>query len=1561
MKTSSVAVTLLFLWLGVGTQGERVMFTPGQEYTYSYETLVTTGTEEPTGYASAYKLNGVLRVQAENSNTVNVQLDDLNIGLYNGPWTYFPMPSFQTSSAADLSSLSEPFQIQTENGKFKILVMNDQEPEWASNLKRGIATYLQMDMSLAEFDKVGLHRVPESTTMGECSTKYEVIPPAASKTGLTTISKFRNHADCSDVPTRTKFPTRIFNACPDQRTKNALNSTAYATYVVDAASSPDALTVHHITVFSSVLYWPFTVSSPYMYTWLNLTIHLNNVGPVVNPIAGIENPENHEDLSFVFEQNDLNDPEDEIQDFKSADPMLFHHTAGESDPEVLQGIMEQLHQTTKEVAESILTTDSLLGDDLDKFHKNSLFAIIPLISSLDYESLKHCYQKYLEAHVTQGQQATIEFQLFLDGLIATGTWPSSLTIRDILVSTTDPIIIARLAPSFPHYIINPTEALANELEPIFDLTKKASIMKPIRRILQLSMATLISKACQKSLCTQTGLLSKYITYFEGKLANKESFEIQTLGVHGLRNLAVGKSLDKLLEIVTGPTDVSLSVRVQAIWSLRPLAFEEDSKLFEKLLPVFYNRSEPCEIRTSIFSFLMSCNPDKRVLHEISYFMWTETCPQTANLVRATLLNLAKSTNPCAGESKYYAQTILKYLPPGAIDPTRTTTYAINYYDEEHGFGQETVVALQKGGSTSLPISVYLGQNTYIGGYAASHRGIYIRLEGLGKAIGRKLAALRNADVEEIKNILGKIDVKTRPTTPLKLEVAVLYHGKTVLYFAADERTIDTLPQLLHRLGEIKSSSALNLQKSILEGGALYQQPMEIGVPIVVTSALTYTVAIAMNDTRAKQEGLLTQDTTFKLQLNTFGVTRVANHFPGIDAAFGVTSKRTLRINAPRQILVGVDIKNQALIVDVKPPLETDPLIVIGHATTETTLTSDTVHQGPGKVSKAQALLKQSCPSCPTIAVVSKGKASRKTRQRILTSQLITGVKSTVNYFDCERDYTKGTVIGKLAHILNPANKNAGIFGSPITKAILTAQQFRDAIFYSPSTETCGISLSLSQDTSKGHPLETIEGKLTGTVEPSTATNPNFKLSLELTVDLKYSTEPSLKLDSYVSVLYSQLDNQELDIKSILRRNNGQKSGIVCLNIKQTTLFHPKDELCYQGENKPQMKETATLTIGRLPSNGYQGKDTACQSSHLEVLVTAEAHQSEEQILESKQELPPYKTCRDQKSSPLYPGKFVPPTAECYAAALEQTTLRAVNVSINYKLNSIIKKKLRRPLALVEGLLLPFAVDEDEAVDHSHENHVHPPEGQMEEGELELDLNMRRSNPTLDIHYHSSGKEQHFHGVDLNLIPEALRPRPIPSRFSPLIVLGLQLGAFGICSVTPAVVATFDGVVIPGALPNCPTLVSGDCGEMPQYAVLARRRSNSTLAVTIYLGSNLIELEGETMKLNGQTKTLENKIPQDLPVLSANSFNALKNNEEIHIISRFMGIYVRYTGNFVTVSLGSRYRGSQCGLCGKWDSTPANDFLGPDPQCGRILNPSQRAASWVVRDGQCSTVGQACPV
>jgi len=71
--------------------------------------------------------------------------------------------------------------------------------------------------------------------------------------------------------------------------------------------------------------------------------------------------------------------------------------------------------------------------------------------------------------------------------------------------------------------------------------------------------------------------------------------------------------------------------------------------------------------------------------------------------------------------------------------------------------------------------------------------MYVRLEGVGEAISRKIASMRSTNVAEIKSILSKIRVSERPASPLFLELTLVYHDYVLLHYAADESDLSKLP------------------------------------------------------------------------------------------------------------------------------------------------------------------------------------------------------------------------------------------------------------------------------------------------------------------------------------------------------------------------------------------------------------------------------------------------------------------------------------------------------------------------------------------------------------------------------------------------------------------------------------------------------------------------------------------------------------------------------------------------------------------------------------------------
>jgi len=73
-----------------------------------------------------------------------------------------------------------------------------------------------------------------------------------------------------------------------------------------------------------------------------MTLALNNAGPISSPILPPENAIDHEDLTYVFEQSDYTDPEEDISDLKGVEPLYFHQTSVDSDPETLDKIQQKV-------------------------------------------------------------------------------------------------------------------------------------------------------------------------------------------------------------------------------------------------------------------------------------------------------------------------------------------------------------------------------------------------------------------------------------------------------------------------------------------------------------------------------------------------------------------------------------------------------------------------------------------------------------------------------------------------------------------------------------------------------------------------------------------------------------------------------------------------------------------------------------------------------------------------------------------------------------------------------------------------------------------------------------------------------------------------------------------------------------------------------------------------------------------------------------------------------------------------------------------------------------------
>jgi hypothetical protein len=277
-------------------------------------------------------------------------------------------------------------------------------------------------------------------------------------------------------------------------------------------------------------------------------------------------------------------------------------------------------------------------------------------------------------------------------------------------------------------------------------------------------------------------------------------------------------------------------------------------------------------------------------------------------------------------------------------------------------------------------------------------------------------------------------------------------------------------------------------------------------------------------------------------------------------------------------------------------------------------------------------------------------------------------------------------------------------------------------------------------------------------------------------------------------------------------------------------------------------------------------------------------------------------------------------------------------------------------------LVPYWQEKSAMADggHDHSQHTVASSGDPEwiEGKVEVDVSLRKENPTLDIHWHGSGgREEHFHEIEINVIPGFLR-QPVFSRFSPFYYKAFQSGIFASCINSPTTVITFDNTTYQTALSDCPTLLAGDCDDKPRFAVLSRKLAADKVAVTVMVGDHKIEFKDlNTAVVDDKDVPLSDSVYTDEDEEKMYKFVKI-NPTFVLLTSEKLGLFVGYSQNYATVSVGSRYRGSACGLCGNFDGSKYNEFTGPDNVCK--VDPAKMAEAYTVRDGNCASRGSACP-
>lgn len=1532
-----IAISLLGLVLCSSAFVKRdvgtTLFASGKEYIYDFEIHSTTASSDYVTFASAYKIVGDLHIQ-NSADGLHVQLQHPKFGAYNGPYDFLAPPTFTFKSYdQQLNALTQPFTVQVTNGLATGITVNKNIDKWAANIQRGIASALQLKLSSIDMTKADAFTVEEDTVNGHCDTDYTVIPEEDNNhapLNKVQVRKYRSHANCKDTPLRIRAPGIYTQKCSDFNSRDVLNQTGFATY--DLAVEGGSLVAKKIRITSELIYNIMGVDgySHLSGTEMTLTLTSSNAGSV----PATSNPQAFSDLKFVFE-NDLSEDED----LKTPQPFFFHHKGLDLDTTGQNKAADVLIAQIKKIHNSL--ESATVYNDTKEFHKVSPFALTPFVTALDYQHLTDAYNKMKGGDETENK-------LFLDALVMAGTGPSALVVRDIAATlgAQDTVKLMRIMAPLPNYIRNPTENLLKEFESLI----KPDNTKPNGRIIEFAFASMIGRTCKISGCTKTGLLDKWVKYWSDKIVSGTNFDDKTQAVIALRNINLLPSAQKLLTVLQDKNQ-ERSIRSAAMSGLKAL-LKSDPKAFKlNVLPIFHDTSEDSELRNTALQWTLLAAPEESIFNQVAYSTWFEKDPEVKNYVQTLFQSISGTTKICWLKPASWAKTASQFLAPWVIKGKHSGLYISDYHDDKYNFGHATAVSVQKSGTSLLPRTVVVKFSGEAAGYSTNYLSLFVRMEGVGKTLAGRIMSMTTGvvDFEDIKDVLNKIGVQERTAEPLRIEIALMIHNRVIAYHAADQSTITTIPTLIKKVSEMKTSTYdKEYVRMMLIDGVTTERPNELGIPVSTISAVSALAAIHIKGSPSGSGTTTSRNMEMRLQFNMHAISSVNNHLPQFGTAHSVEAVRTLRARVPRKITIGFDMTQKSLNFVMSAPTIEDPVMAAVHATVQTAIHSDT----PAALNDQTVidLLHQTCPACEGATIVSKGEKYRETRK--LGSgykyKSLEGVSIGAKYFDCEKIHSRVHVFRQLRKFFGPENKNVGgRFGEGLTTVRLGIRYMLQSLFFSPPTETCGMKVWYKQDLSAKSVFDKIEGQAKVKVEQDSKDKLGMKVMVKSSLNFKYIGEvpKNRALDMTLALTKTGLEKLEVKTKMSAKDESTGKGGVLCVDLTSTQ-SSPSDFFSYEGDSEPTYERNINIAWSKDVT-----KDPTCPANSAGIKINRKSHRSQAQKDEATADVWPYKQCRDQKNSPKFPGTLTPATEQCLWAVFKQTQLRESNITINYKLDQDARKRWRFLGIALQAMLLPYSTD----VDGSDDSHSHTPTTDgLIQGKLGVDVTIDDDTPEANIHWEGSqGEDEHYEHVDMNFLPGMFK-RPVHSRFSELMYRAFDYGMYGYCDVTNKQIQTYDNVTYSADLSECYTLLTGDCSDKPRFIVLGKKIGADKLGVKVVAGDHTYEINDmNNIIIDGKsTPITTDKLVFDESKL----FKVYKHDaNNVLLISQSLSVTIRYTGYFTTTTVGSRYRATQCGLCGNFDGCPENEFTGPSTTCQNML-PTAMTKAYIVREGNCAGVG-----
>ncbi|XP_076624582.1 larval-specific very high density lipoprotein [Colletes latitarsis] len=1485
------ALIVLLVSLAAAAHAVPAYVPHGKEVTYKYSVDVKSELMMPAKYASVFGIDCRLRVKhyAGDPNWPNsyyVELTNVMHRLYNGPTRYNEHPNVTLLPVPEIArSIESPFVIVcNEHGQLVGLKFVGPEREWSKNIKRAIASMLQLDMvHIFAQSPVKSHSFisREETIHGWCDVSYNVHPKiqdSSVDTNELVVTKIHEPLNC------TKFSYLTFNNIEHNNScqipeENGMTTASRRVFEIEHHGQE--ILIKKLIGHSVINYFPWLAKAEAHYLLTNQTLIFDDI----KDTRDMQATNDQIDRRITFSEPTTNyDVTGDLDDTQGR-----HQIKSKDDIDKVKKMLDE--------AASYLKENHMEQRQPEWKHGQTINRLLYTMGRMSLESLVKVFNDVESA--TDKKAVTMK-NIFLGMVPNVGTTAACLFTRNVIQrKTVSDLTAVAMLSKLPMNVKHPSEQLLRDMEALLRLDESVSV--DVRKASILCFSTLVHKTYKNG--TYTPLLDFYLNHFNDGFENSPTREMKMTYLMALRNTGVPKILDLLEPIVRGDVVVSENphmFRVYAMWAIKNVAVEFPTRTHDLLWPVLSNVTLPVSVRIVAYEVLMHQLPYTNRLMDVYWFMVYENNEDLYNYHVETIKGLASSSNPCFRPVQELARKILRFTRMRNVPGPLSTKYHVDSFDETYGHSEAIKVSLIVNRKSGLP---YIGTVNLLSSVArkpASRLGVHWYIEGLPGVMKETMnkifgSAVKGVIKQNVRGLITETAKNIKAIGPFKIQLVLTTLNDNVVTVLHYDQ--DTWWEVFDKLNWWKQcitehSKQINAQNVYYDDNYEMHVPTDFGVPAVLATKSPVLDSLKLNMVCSKEMNLTKMQLKMKYQEWTHGEYFMSIYNPIADTWHAIRRTGTRDIVIPHDLtIVYNNVSNSIKITTPRLPMnEYSTVGLLTQAKNYVTVRDET-----------DALTK-SCPDCSHIQNVT-GVVSNRTHVHDIHSK-DNGLRYYLGIYNCEGHVTPLPI----AHWYNaiafdrsePMNFQTYVrllmrLRQKVKNDMISSQhascsnliKVEPSVVYPASQVDCTAKINI-RDTpgDKLHALEAI------------------KVDIRSTMDTKGHRNVSIvQWDANVVVHMSPGHELNRMHTELTRTIPGEKNLKICIDGRKDYSHIDTDPLNVTDTNKKTHMKV-TIVAGETTEN-------KCVHDQMDVTVNVIGEMSQEQKHHTQHEHIA-QVCHDHMNDPDFHTEemHVPKTWECIREAVLHSTLRKYTANVELKkVPSFVAKDTN----VMQTLLQAFYID--------HMNYT----GELTlPGNAKMHLDYSTVTPTVDLVALRSTHSYHiiqlpFGDMVWNKLMDNVNfPMPMLTQY--VDDTSKQ------CTVYSRVRVAFNNSIIREKVSNAWTVLSGHESDTENmFKISVQGLPNDRLAMLCKIRKHKIEIEPTDSKVivkvdDVQIPNHENGVLVPKGDLETYVMKLTANYGHLIIQSKWAPLSIFYTPNSVTVLVTTELRGSVYGLCGSMNST-----------------------------------------